>query len=75
MRLLSGAVELKMIDKRDFGYDLIRTFAILCIFLYHILNRQASNPVVLITINSLTVVSLSLLGFISAALLSSNQEY
>jgi peptidoglycan/LPS O-acetylase OafA/YrhL len=59
-----------MIAKRDFGYDLIRTFAILCIFLYHILNRQASNPVVLITINSLLVVSLSLLGFISAALLS-----
>lgn len=57
-------------SNRAVGFDLIRTSAILCIFIYHIVNRQASNPSALLLVNTLVMVSLALLGFISARLLS-----
>jgi peptidoglycan/LPS O-acetylase OafA/YrhL len=57
-------------DKRIEGYDFIRTFAILVVFLSHTL-KQSTNKVTLLTITSLSPgLTMSLLGFISAALLS-----
>lgn len=58
-------------NKRVDGYDFIRSVAILVVFLGHILNKQSSNEAVLLTFRSLSPgLTMSLLGFISAALLS-----
>lgn len=58
-------------NKRIEGYDFIRSVAILVVFLGHILNKQATNETVLLTFRSLSPgLTMSLLGFISAALLS-----
>ena len=57
-------------DKRIEGYDFIRSFAILVVFLGHAL-KHSTNEVFLLAIRSLSPgLTMSLLGFISAALLS-----
>jgi len=56
------------------GYDLIRSFAILTVFLGHILNRQ-TDGVIRLAVSSLSPgLTMSLLGFISAALLSTKKQ-
>ena len=57
-------------DKRIEGYDFIRSFAILVVFLSHAL-KHSTNEVFLLASRSLSPgLTMSLLGFISAALLS-----
>lgn len=57
------------------GYDLIRAFAIITVFLGHILQVQATSGVVLLAVHSLSPgLTMSLLGFTSAALLSTRGE-
>ena len=59
-------------NNRIEGFDFIRSFAILVIFFGHILDKQATNQAVLLSFRSLSPgLTMSLLGFISAALLSS----
>jgi surface polysaccharide O-acyltransferase-like enzyme len=61
-------------DKRIEGYDLTRSLAILVVFLAHILDKQSTNRVVLLIIHSLSPgLTMSLLGFISASLLSARE--
>lgn len=65
--------ELK-VDKRIVGYDFIRSFAILTVFIGHILTNQPTNEGALLAICTLTPgLTMSLLGFISAALLSARE--
>jgi peptidoglycan/LPS O-acetylase OafA/YrhL len=60
--------------ERVVGYDFIRSLAILIVFLGHILDKQATNWGVLLAIRSLSPgLTMSLLGFISAALLSAKE--
>lgn len=59
-------------NRRIEGYDFIRSFAILIVFLGHILGKQATNEGIKLVFNSLSPgLTMSLLGFISAVLLSS----
>lgn len=59
-------------NQRIIGYDFIRSFAIILVFLGHILNKETSNETVLLIVCSLSPgLTMSLLGFISGALLSS----
>ena len=61
-------------SKRIEGYDFIRSVAIIVVFLGHILDKQATNEAILLTIRSLSPgLTMSLLGFISAALLSAKE--
>lgn len=61
-------------DKRIAGYDFIRSFAILFVFVGHIFTKQVDNPSVMLVMKSLSPgLTMSLLGFISAALLTSRQ--
>lgn len=61
-------------DKRVVGYDFIRSLAILTVFLGHILTYQSTNESVLLAIRTLTPgLTMSLLGFISAVLLSARE--
>lgn len=55
---------------RIFGYDLIRSYAICMVFLYHIINRQVEYGVFPIIIRSLSSSAMALFAFISAMLLS-----
>jgi len=60
-------------DKRIEGYDLIRSLAIVVVFFDHAL-KNSSDEVVLLAIRSLSPgLVMSLLGFISAALLSARE--
>ena len=52
------------------GFDLIRSVSFIFIFLYHIVNRQVSDPAVVLIAKMAMVISLSMLGFISSILLS-----
>ena len=62
-------------SKRIEGYDFIRSVAILIVFLGHILAKQTNNGAVLLTASSLSPgLTMSLLGFISAVLLSSGAQ-
>ncbi|MCP4353992.1 MAG: acyltransferase [Desulfobacterales bacterium] len=57
------------------GFDLIRTFAILTVFLGHIINRQTDSELLLLIIKSLSPgLTMSLLGFISAVLLTKKYQ-
>ena len=61
-------------NKRIEGYDFIRSFAILVVFLAHILSNQSDNDALLLGVQSLSPgLTMSLLGFISAVLLSSRE--
>lgn len=61
-------------NKRIAGYDVIRSFAILFVFLGHILSEQVNNAAVMLFMNSLSPgLTMSLLGFISGALLSTRE--
>lgn len=56
------------------GYDLIRSTSILIVFLGHATNKQVTNDFGLLIIHSLSPgLTMSLLGFISAALLSAKK--
>jgi hypothetical protein len=58
------------------GYDFIRSLSIICIFLYHIINRQELSFEIKYPIGCFAGFSLSLLGFISAAFSQiSNEDY
>ena len=58
-------------QKRIEGYDLIRTTAILVVFIGHTLGNKITNEAGLLALRSLSPgLTMSLLGFISAALLS-----
>jgi peptidoglycan/LPS O-acetylase OafA/YrhL len=60
--------------KRIEGYDFIRSITILTVFLAHVLDKQTTNKAVLLTIRSLSPgLTMSLLGFISAVLLSAKE--
>jgi peptidoglycan/LPS O-acetylase OafA/YrhL len=60
-------------DKRIEGYDLIRSFAILVVFLGHAF-KHSTNEVIFLGTRSLSPgLTMSLLGFISAALLSTRE--
>lgn len=60
-------------DKRIEGYDFIRSFAILVVFLGHAL-RHSTNEALTLGLRSLSPgLTMSLLGFISAALLSARE--
>lgn len=53
------------------GYDFIRSFAILVVFFGHIIDKQSSNDALLLFLRSLSPgLTMSLLGFISAVLIS-----
>lgn len=61
-------------NRRVGGYDLIRSLAILVVFLGHVITKQETNRTVLLIFQSLSPgLTMSLLGFISAALLSSRE--
>lgn len=61
-------------SERINGYDFIRSTAILIVFLGHILDKQANNEAVLLVVHLLSPgITMSLLGFISAALLSAKE--
>jgi len=61
--------------RRIAGYDVIRSFAILTVFLCHILEPQTAIGAPRIVLCSLSPgLTMSLLGFISAALLSKNRR-
>jgi peptidoglycan/LPS O-acetylase OafA/YrhL len=62
------------VRNRIAGYDLIRSLCFLAIFLYHIVNRQASDVAVLVTFKTFMAIALSLLGFMSAVLLSGRKS-
>lgn len=56
------------------GYDFVRSFAIFIVFLGHILNKQSTNEAILLAVRSLSPgLTMSLLGFISATLLSTRE--
>jgi peptidoglycan/LPS O-acetylase OafA/YrhL len=58
-------------ENRIAGYDLIRSFAIITVFLGHIFEKQPSGGAMRLAMCSLSPgLTMSLLGFISAALLS-----
>ena len=62
-------------NDRIAGYDFIRSIAILIVFLGHILEKQATSDAVLLAVRSLSPgLTMSLLGFISAALLSQKER-
>ncbi|MGZ8383168.1 MAG: acyltransferase family protein [Nitrospira sp.] len=61
-------------DKRIDGYDFIRSFAILVVFLGHAF-KHSTNEIIFLGTRSLSPgLTMSLLGFISAALLSARDE-
>jgi peptidoglycan/LPS O-acetylase OafA/YrhL len=61
-------------DKRSHGYDLVRSLAIITVFLAHAA-RGSTVPLVSISLGALSPgLTMSLLGFISAALLSGREE-
>ena len=61
-------------DKRIEGYDFIRSFAILIVFLGHAF-KHSTNEVIFLGTRSLSPgLTMSLLGFISAALLSARDD-
>ncbi len=61
-------------DKRIDGYDFIRSFAILVVFLGHAF-KHSTNDIISLGTRSLSPgLTMSLLGFISAALLSARDE-
>jgi len=65
----------KPLQHRIEGYDLIRSLAILVVFLGHSIGNQINNPAALLAIRSLSPgLTMSLLGFISAALLSGKEQ-
>ncbi len=56
------------------GYDFIRSIVILVVFLGHILDKQATSEAVLLATRSLSPgLTMSLLGFLSAVLLSARE--
>ncbi len=58
-------------NKRIEGYDFIRSLAIFIVFMAHILDKQSTNGAVLLGVHSLSPgITMSLLGFLSAVLLS-----
>lgn len=62
-------------ESRVYAYDLMRTFAIIVVFLGHSIERQTSNQWLLLGIRSLSPgLTMSLLGFLSAALLARKQS-
>lgn len=62
----------QVVNNRLEGYDFIRSVVILVVFLGHVLGKQATNEAVLLAIHSVSPgLTMSLLGFISAILLSS----
>jgi peptidoglycan/LPS O-acetylase OafA/YrhL len=62
----------EQLEGRVRGYDLIRSFAVMTVFLAHIIDGQVTNPVLLNAARSVSPgLTMSLLGFISGALLSS----
>ena len=64
-----------MVSPRVKEYDFIRVFAIFFVFIAHILNTQLSNEYGLLLIRSLSPgLTMSLLGFISAVLLTKSVE-
>jgi hypothetical protein len=60
--------------QRKYGYDVIRALVILVVFLHHILNRQPFNSYLLASIYACGTIGMSLLGFLSASLLSPKEE-
>lgn len=61
-------------DKRIAGYDFIRSISILIVFIYHIVDKQTTSKLLLLVFHSLSPgLTMSLLGFISAALLSAKE--
>ncbi|MEK6585573.1 MAG: acyltransferase family protein [Nitrospirota bacterium] len=61
-------------DKRIDGYDFIRSFAILVVFLGHAF-KHSTNEIIFLGTRALSPgLTMSLLGFISAALLSARDE-
>jgi peptidoglycan/LPS O-acetylase OafA/YrhL len=57
-------------NKKIEGYNLIRAYAILMVFFYHILNRQDPDGSILLALYIFGHPVMALLGFISAVLLS-----
>ncbi|OGM11052.1 hypothetical protein A2Z22_03615 [Candidatus Woesebacteria bacterium RBG_16_34_12] len=61
---------------RILGYDVARFFAILTVFFAHILLYQTNNKIIFVSLASLSPgITMSLLGFISAALLSKTTDF
>jgi len=61
---------------RSIGYDLIRSFCIIVVFVGHIIDRQSHNAFCLLISDILSPgLTMSLLGFISGIVLSSKYEY
>lgn len=56
------------------GYDLVRTFAIIVVFIAHIVLAQCNNRYIVVAFNSISPgLTMSLLAFISASLLADNK--
>lgn len=66
---------MKQDQSRAIGFDFIRSFAILFVYLAHILNKQCDNSIVLLIGKSISPgLTMSVLGFISGYLLSLRYE-
>ena len=61
--------------KNIIGFDFIRAFAIFFVFIAHILNKQSHNSIILLIERSISPgLTMSVLGFISAYLLTSKYK-
>jgi len=62
-------------ENKIIGFDFIRTFSIFFVFMAHILNKQSHNDIVLLIERSISPgLTMSVLGFISAYLLTSKYD-
>ena len=63
-------VQLKAPAKHIYAFDLVRSSAIFFVFIHHILSKEQVGPIVKSITPGICIIGMSLLGFISAILLS-----
>ncbi|MCP4266708.1 MAG: hypothetical protein GY777_14250 [Candidatus Brocadiaceae bacterium] len=64
-----------MRNDKVIGFDLIRAFAVLFVFIAHIIDKQSHNETTLLVVRSISPgLTMSLLGFISAYLLTTKYD-
>jgi peptidoglycan/LPS O-acetylase OafA/YrhL len=75
IRTAAGMHQEGRMKERVDGYDFIRSVVILLVFLAHILDREGTSGAVLLTVRSLSPgLTMSLLGFLSALLVSPQKD-
>jgi peptidoglycan/LPS O-acetylase OafA/YrhL len=71
----NNQIRLGYLMKKNYGYDFIRAFAIMAVFIGHLLNQRSDHQTVSLIIRSISPgLTMSMLGFISGILLTEKYE-